>query len=161
MGGAEQELSHRADRGFHLHGRSVQPRVDGPQQPGRATRRRCAGLPRRQRLGEGAMDFDTLLFEADGGIATLTINRPEKRNAWSARLSEEIVEAFGAIEADRDLRVTILTGAGDKAFSAGADLGDERTHRVSNVGNHLATVTPRGHDVFNAVADHAKPIIAA
>jgi enoyl-CoA hydratase/carnithine racemase len=105
--------------------------------------------------------YDTLRYEVADHVATLTIDRPEKRNAWSARLSHELVEAFQAIEADPEVLVTIFTGAGDKAFSAGADLGDERTHRVSSVGGHLATVTPRGQDVFNVLADHPKPVVAA
>lgn len=105
--------------------------------------------------------FDTLRFEVAERVATLTIDRPERRNAWSNRLSQELVEAFAVIEHDDDIRATIFTGAGDKAFSAGADLKDERTHRVSSVGAHLATVTPRGFEVFNAVADHPKPVIAA
>ncbi len=107
------------------------------------------------------MDYEMLRYDVDDGVVTLTINRPEKRNAWSGRLSHELVEAMAAIEADDDVRCTILTGAGDKAFSAGADLGDNRTHRVSSVGEHLASVTPRGMDVFNAVAEHPKPVVAA
>lgn len=106
-------------------------------------------------------EFEMLRYEVDGPVATLTINRPEKRNAWSSTLSHELVDAFAAIEADPTIRATIFTGAGDKAFSAGADLGNERTHRTSSAGEALAAVTPRGMDVFNAVADHPKPIVAA
>jgi enoyl-CoA hydratase/carnithine racemase len=105
--------------------------------------------------------FETLRFEVDGPVATLTIDRPEKRNAWSPALSHDLLDAFAHIEADPALRCTIFTGAGDRAFSAGADLGDSRTHAVSTVGAHLAAVTPRGFDVFNALADHPKPIVAA
>ncbi|MDH4144686.1 MAG: enoyl-CoA hydratase-related protein [Acidimicrobiia bacterium] len=107
------------------------------------------------------MAYEMLRFEVADRVATLTINRPEKRNAWSSRLSHELIEAMDEIERDDDVLVSILTGAGDRAFSAGADLGDNRTHRVSSVGEHLAAVTPRGMDVFNAVSDHPKPIIAA
>lgn len=99
--------------------------------------------------------------EHGGAVATLTINRPEKRNAWSTALSHELSDVMAEIEADRSIGATILTGAGDKAFSAGADLGDDRTHRVSSVDQHLAAVTPRGADVFNALADHPKPVVAA
>jgi enoyl-CoA hydratase/carnithine racemase len=105
--------------------------------------------------------YEALLVDVADGVATLTINRPEKRNAWSARLSEELVSIFGELEADPKVRVSILTGAGDKAFSAGADLGDARTHRVASVGAHLASVSPRGMSIFNAVAEHPKPVVAA
>ncbi len=104
---------------------------------------------------------DVTPTEHGGAIATLTINRPEKRNAWSTALSHELVDAMTEIEADANIGATILTGAGSQAFSAGADLGDNRTHRVGSVDQHLAAVSPRGFDVFNAVTDHPKPIVAA
>lgn len=107
------------------------------------------------------MAYDTLLYEKHDHIATVTINRPEKRNAWSVRLSEEIIEVFSAMEDDPEVLVTLLTGKGEQAFSAGADLGDPKTHRVTSVGEHLATVSPRGLLVFNAVTDYPKPVVAA
>ena len=107
------------------------------------------------------MAYDTLLYEKHDHIATVTINRPEKRNAWSVRLSEEIIEVFSAMEDDPEVLVTLLTGKGEQAFSAGADLGDPKTHRVTSVGEHLATVSPRGLLVFNAAADYPKPVVAA
>src|SRR3989442_5269295 len=107
------------------------------------------------------MAYDTLLYEKHDHIATVTINRPEKRNAWSVRLSEEIIEVFSAMEDDPEVLVTLLTGKGEQAFSAGADLGDPKTHRVTSVGEHLATVSPRGLPVFNAVTDYPKPVVAA
>jgi enoyl-CoA hydratase/carnithine racemase len=107
------------------------------------------------------MPYETLVYEKQDGIATVTINRPEKRNAWTQQVSEEVVEAFGAMEDDPEVLVTVLTGAGDKAFSAGADLGNPKTHRVTSAGEHLATVSPRGFAVFNAVADYPKPVVAA
>jgi enoyl-CoA hydratase/carnithine racemase len=107
------------------------------------------------------MPYDTLLYEKNDRIATITINRPEKRNAWTTQLSEEIIEVFRAMEDDPEVLVTILTGKGDQAFSAGADLGNPKTHAVTSVGEHLATVSPRGFTVFNAVADYPKPIVAA
>ncbi|MEZ5265401.1 MAG: enoyl-CoA hydratase-related protein [Acidimicrobiales bacterium] len=65
--------------------------------------------------------FEMLRYEVDGPVATLTINRPEKRNAV-LHVVAELVDAFAHIEADPGVLVTIFTGAGDKAFSAGADL---------------------------------------
>ena len=107
------------------------------------------------------MSYETLLYEKRGGIATVTINRPEKRNAWTTQVSADVVEVFRAMEDDPEVLVTVLTGAGDKAFSAGADLGNPNTHRVATAGDHLATVSPRGFAVFNAVTDYPKPVVAA
>ena len=107
------------------------------------------------------MSYETLLYEKQDSIATVTINRPEKRNAWTTQVSEELIDVFGAMEDDPEVLVTILTGTEDKAFSAGADLGNAKTHKVSTVGAHLASVSPKGFPVFNAVADYPKPVVAA
>lgn len=107
------------------------------------------------------MAYESLLYDKRDGIATVTINRPHKRNAWTTDLSEEVIEVFGAMEDDPEVLVTVFTGAGDKAFSAGADLGNAKTHKVNSVGAHLATISPRGFGVFNAVADYPKPVVAA
>jgi E-phenylitaconyl-CoA hydratase len=61
-------------------------------------------------------------YEKDGRIATIAINRPEAMNAMDRDTSRELAEAFQDFDQDEQLRVAILTGAGDKAFSAGADL---------------------------------------
>ncbi|MCY4387212.1 MAG: enoyl-CoA hydratase-related protein [Desulfurellaceae bacterium] len=107
------------------------------------------------------MSYETLLYEKQDSIATVTINRPEKRNAWTTQMSEEIITVFGMMEDDPEVLVTILTGSGEKAFSAGADLGNAKTHKVTTVGAHLASVSPKGFPVFNAVADYPKPVVAA
>ena len=107
------------------------------------------------------MSYETLIYEKQDSIATVTINRPEKRNAWTTQMSEEIIDVFGRMEDDPEVLVTILTGSGDKAFSAGADLGNAKTHKVTTVGAHLASVSPKGFPVFNAVADYPKPVVAA
>jgi enoyl-CoA hydratase/carnithine racemase len=107
------------------------------------------------------MEYEKLSYEKKERMAVVIINRPEKMNAWSDQLSEEIVKVFDVMEDDPDVLVTILTGKGEKAFSAGADIGDVKTHNVTSVGEHLSTVSPRGISVFNAVADYSKPVIAA
>ncbi len=76
------------------------------------------------------MSFETVLVEVAGGIGTITLNRPEVRNALNPTMVREIWEALQALEADREIRVVTLKGAGDKAFCAGADLrgvGDRGT----------------------------------
>jgi enoyl-CoA hydratase/carnithine racemase len=67
-------------------------------------------------------DYRTLLLEIDGGVALLTLNRPEARNALNARMGYELGHAFATLDADDAVRVIVVTGAGS-AFCAGADLG--------------------------------------
>jgi enoyl-CoA hydratase/carnithine racemase len=68
------------------------------------------------------MGYDALLFDVTDGVATITINRPERRNALSWTVMTELRAALTAVKADPAARVVVLTGAGDKAFCAGADL---------------------------------------
>ena len=67
------------------------------------------------------MAYDTIRVDLDGGVATLTLNRPEKKNAMNPRLHDEVTEALEKLRYDDDARVVVITGAGD-AFSAGMDL---------------------------------------
>ena len=64
-----------------------------------------------------------LIFDIRDGIAELTMNRPEKRNALSPEMLVRMAQAWRTVRDDDDIRVAVLTGAGDKAFCAGADLG--------------------------------------
>jgi enoyl-CoA hydratase/carnithine racemase len=68
------------------------------------------------------LDYEAIRFERDGGVATLTLNRPERMNAWTGRMAIELSQALGACDADDSVRVVVVTGAG-RAFCAGADLG--------------------------------------
>lgn len=63
-----------------------------------------------------------VLFEKRDGVAVVTMNRPEVRNAINPEMLCRLADAWDAINADPEIRVAILTGAGDKAFCAGADL---------------------------------------
>ncbi len=67
------------------------------------------------------MNYETLLYEVDEHILTLTLNRPEKLNAFDGRMLTELIAAFDAADADDAVRAIIVTGAG-RAFCAGADL---------------------------------------
>jgi enoyl-CoA hydratase/carnithine racemase len=69
------------------------------------------------------MDYEQLLYEVSGGVATVTLNRPEQRNALSPLMLSELVDAMGRVRDDDEVRAVVLTGAGDRAFCAGADLG--------------------------------------
>jgi enoyl-CoA hydratase/carnithine racemase len=68
------------------------------------------------------MAYEAVLYDVAAGIATITINRPERRNALSWTVMNELRDAFEVAKADRSVRVVVLTGAGDRAFCAGADL---------------------------------------
>lgn len=67
--------------------------------------------------------MEQLLFDREGPVARLTLNRPEKRNALSMQLSDELLDAFRSIRADGELKFVVLKGAGD-TFSAGDDIGE-------------------------------------
>jgi enoyl-CoA hydratase len=68
------------------------------------------------------MEFKYIVYEKSEGIATITLNRPEALNAFSKEVVEEILLALEDVKSDEDIRVIVLTGAGEKAFSAGADI---------------------------------------
>ena len=103
------------------------------------------------------MPYEHLLVETDGAVATVTINRPKVLNALDAATLAELGQAMRALQADEAVRVVVMTGAGEKAFVAGADLRE------------LATLTPDagkaraelGQHVFDLVERLGKPVIAA
>ncbi len=68
------------------------------------------------------MGYSQIALDIDGPIATLTLNRPEKMNAFTGTMMNEIIDAMDRIDADDGVRAVIFTGAGDRAFCAGADL---------------------------------------
>ncbi len=67
------------------------------------------------------MTYENLLYEVDGGVATITLNRPDRLNAFNGAMRNELLELFDRIDADDDVRAVIMTGAG-RGFCAGADL---------------------------------------
>ena len=67
------------------------------------------------------MNFEQILYEKDGPILTITLNRPDKLNAFTGQMMQEIIEAMDAADADDEVRAIIFTGAG-RGFCAGADL---------------------------------------
>jgi len=99
--------------------------------------------------------YETLLIETDRGIAKLTINRPEKRNALDSMVRKELIEALDELRDDPELRVLIITGAGDRAFVAGADIGEFATRST-----HEQWKMMRGRNLFEEVASFPRPVIA-
>jgi len=74
-------------------------------------------------MGQGK-SFEQIKLEKDGPIATLTLDRPDKMNAFTGMMMKEIIEAFDLTDADDEVRAVIVTGSGDRAFCAGADLSE-------------------------------------
>jgi enoyl-CoA hydratase/carnithine racemase len=69
------------------------------------------------------MDYEVVKYEVAAGVATVTLNNPEKRNMLSGQMLAELVDAMKTARDSEDVRAVVLTGAGDKVFCAGADLG--------------------------------------
>ncbi len=103
------------------------------------------------------MASDILLCEVNEGIATITLNRPESMNSFSVALLEDLKTTLQEVESDPAARVVIVTGAGQKAFSSGADLKERRGMTPEQVSAFLKTIG----EVFTMVEEFRKPVIAA
>jgi enoyl-CoA hydratase len=104
------------------------------------------------------MTFENLRLAADGAIATITISREPVRNALNQATTAEILAALRQIEEDPGLRVAIITGAGERAFVAGADINELRALPGATDARQLAE---RGHEVGLFIARMQKVVIAA
>ena len=69
------------------------------------------------------MTYEQILLTIDGPVATITLNRPEKLNAWTPVMGAELLDAFRHVDREPAVRAVVFTGAGDRAFCAGADMG--------------------------------------
>ena len=100
-------------------------------------------------------DTKVVLVERSDRVATLTINRPDKMNALNGEVRRALTGALDELREDREVRVLVLTGAGDKAFIAGADIGEFEGRRP--VDQYRAM--QRG-DIYSAMDRFSKPVIA-
>jgi methylglutaconyl-CoA hydratase len=105
------------------------------------------------------LEYNTLKFERDGRVATITLNRPDKRNAISTPMIEDLFAALNAAEADNTVRVVILTGAG-KAFCSGMDLETLQAIAQQTHEENLAD-SRRMARMFQLVYGFPKPLITA
>jgi enoyl-CoA hydratase len=103
------------------------------------------------------MELKNLLIETTGGIATLTINRPQSLNSLNSEVLGELECAFYQLELDAAVKVVVLTGAGEKAFVAGADI-KEMAEMNCYEGHHFSLKAQR---VMLAIEKMKKPVIAA
>ena len=102
-------------------------------------------------------DLAYVKVDRDGDVATITIDRQDKLNALNAEVVEEIGQAFESVRDDDSVRGVILTGAGEKAFVAGADIGElAKMGPVDGV-----AISRAGQDVFRAIERFPKPVLAA
>jgi len=104
------------------------------------------------------MNFENILIEQKGNLAILTINRPSKLNALNKITIEELHNAFKLLNDDNDVKVIIVTGSGEKAFVAGADISEFANFSIEE-GTELAR---KGQEIlFDFVQNLSKPVIAA
>jgi enoyl-CoA hydratase len=101
--------------------------------------------------------FDNLLLERDGAVGLLTLNRPSVLNALSLPLLTELDRALTVIDNDGTVRAVVITGAGDKAFAAGADITELAALSAATAPAHAAF----GQRVFSRIQRLGKPFIAA
>lgn len=111
------------------------------------------------------MSYETLLYEIDGAVLTVTLNRPDKLNAYTAVMGVELADAFHRADADDDVRVVIVTGAG-RGFCAGADIsGGARAFDAKAEGSVAFAAPGRarqsGGGFVEAIFNCRKPSIAA
>ena len=99
--------------------------------------------------------FDTLLTRASEGIGWIVVNRPDKRNALNGAVRRELVAALDRWRDDDGVRVVVITGAGEKAFIAGADIGEFAERSAVEQRAAMA-----GRRVFDEIAEYPKPTIA-
>ena len=104
-----------------------------------------------------ALRLENVLYRKDGAIAYVTLNRPKVLNALNRRTWEDLREAFEDAREDSAIRGVILTGAGDKAFIAGADIGE--LSRVTAVEAEESSTFGQG--VLNLIENLGKPVVAA
>ena len=107
------------------------------------------------------MAFETVLFEKHAGVATVTMNRPEKLNAMTWRMIEEFLDAVEDVAQDDTVRVLVFAGAG-RAFSAGDDIVDGMGERTRG-GDPDGVNADRGlhHQLVKALLELPKPVVAA
>ena len=109
------------------------------------------------------MDYTEIAYEVDERIATITLDRPERMNAFTPTMQAEMIDAFDRVDGDDDVRVVIVTGRG-RAFCAGADLGGGgATFDAASQAGHEFRQAPRdgGGQVTLRIYECTKPVIAA
>lgn len=103
------------------------------------------------------MSYQNLLLESKGSLAILKVNRPDKLNALNEDIINELHEAFTRFKSDDSVKAIILTGSGEKAFVAGADISE--LNKLDMISGKI--FAEKGQSVFNLIESMDKPVIAA
>ena len=103
------------------------------------------------------MSYQTLLTSLENGIFTITINRPDKLNALSKEVLTDLNKALDEVNSNAEIKSVIITGAGPKAFVAGADISEFGSLNKTEA----MALAKRGQDTFARIENSAKPIVAA
>lgn len=99
--------------------------------------------------------FENILLERRGRVALITINRPDKLNALNIKTREEMADALDELRSDQEVRVVVMTGAGDKSFVAGADINEFAGRTAVQQRSVM-----KARSIFTAAEDFPKPLIA-
>ncbi|MEE9431121.1 MAG: enoyl-CoA hydratase-related protein, partial [Melioribacteraceae bacterium] len=103
------------------------------------------------------MNFNNLIFSTQNKISTVVVNRPEKLNALNEETFNELFELFTYLKKDTNTNVVIITGAGEKSFVAGADIGE--LNKCNSISGR--EFSQKGQKVFNLIENLGKPAIAS
>ena len=103
------------------------------------------------------MTYQYIIYEKSDGVATITLNRPDALNAWSTELAQEFLQAMHDARNDETVKAVIVTGAGEKAFSAGADIKAMRGMTALKARD----LSNMGYKICNTIERIDKPVIAA
>lgn len=104
------------------------------------------------------MSYTNILFESDESVAVITVNRPDAMNALNPKTLEELEQAFLSARSDEKIKAVILTGAGEKAFIAGADIKDLAVEKTLE---ERQSWLRKIHAMFSMIENLGKPAIAA
>ena len=105
-------------------------------------------------------DFETIDLAVADGAATITLNRPDKLNAWNLQLGIDLRQAVEDLAADESVRAVMITGAG-RGFSSGADLSEPREEGADGMPDLRARLKERYHPIITGIREMPKPVITA
>lgn len=103
------------------------------------------------------MDYETILYSLDGGVLTITLNRPDTLNAFNRKMTDEIQDALKKAERDSEVRCLVFTGAG-RAFSSGEDL---KARQAEGTTGFASTLRERYNPIILKLRNIEKPVIAS
>jgi len=110
------------------------------------------------------MEYSQIIYDVADSVATITLHRPERMNAFTDVMMREVIDAFDQVDADDDVRAVIVTGSGDRAFCAGADLGgggETFAKGGSDIQTPVGVPRDGGGMVSLRIFDCKKPVIGA